>query len=46
MVMQLKNRLETGLPQTAEISVQDLLPVLSTVGELIAFLNTQIPALV
>jgi len=46
MVMQLKNRLEIGLPQTREISVQDLLPVLSTVGELIAFLNTQIPALV
>ncbi|WP_369236301.1 type I polyketide synthase [Streptomyces sp. R21] len=39
MVMELKNRLEERLTGLGEMTVQDLLPRLSTVGELVGFLN-------
>ncbi|MEV5873040.1 type I polyketide synthase [Streptomyces sp. NPDC052101] len=38
-IMQLKARVEAGLPESAELSVQELLPHLSSVGALIEFLR-------
>ncbi|MDG4860560.1 beta-ketoacyl synthase N-terminal-like domain-containing protein [Streptomyces sp. T-3] len=39
MIMQLKNRIETRLPQACGITVQQLLPELHSVGTLTAFLD-------
>ncbi|MYZ34567.1 MULTISPECIES: acyltransferase domain-containing protein, partial [unclassified Streptomyces] len=39
MIMELKNRLETRLAGVGTLTVQDLLPRLSSVGDLIAFLR-------
>ncbi|MDG9714257.1 type I polyketide synthase [Streptomyces sp. DH10] len=39
MVMELKNRLEQRLTGLGELTVQDLLPRLSTVGDLVGFLH-------
>ncbi|MER5768704.1 type I polyketide synthase [Streptomyces sp. NPDC001985] len=39
MVMELKDRVQERLPGLAELSVQDLLPRLSSVGDLIGFLR-------
>ncbi|MFE7995278.1 acyl carrier protein, partial [Streptomyces shenzhenensis] len=39
MIMELKNRLEARLAGVAGLTVQDLLPRLSSVGDLIAFLR-------
>ncbi|MDR3080267.1 MAG: acyltransferase domain-containing protein [Streptomyces sp.] len=39
MVMELKKRLEERLPAVAELTVQDLLPRLATVGDLVDFLR-------
>ncbi|MFH7340419.1 type I polyketide synthase [Streptomyces sp. KHY 26] len=39
MIMELKNRLESRLTGIATLSVQDLLPRLSSVGDLVAFLR-------
>ncbi|MGW0737468.1 beta-ketoacyl synthase N-terminal-like domain-containing protein [Streptomyces sp. NPDC002851] len=39
MLMQLKDRIETRLPQAADVTVQQLLPELRTVGTLAAFLG-------
>ena len=39
MVMELKGRIEAKLPAVGELSVQDLLPRLSSVGELVGFLR-------
>ncbi|WP_419992807.1 type I polyketide synthase [Streptomyces boninensis] len=39
MIMQLKDRIESRLPQAGQITVQQLLPELHTVGTLAAFLS-------
>ena len=41
MVMELKSRIETQLPVLGQLSVQDLLKRLSSVGELVGFLREQ-----
>ncbi|OIJ96818.1 type I polyketide synthase [Streptomyces monashensis] len=42
MVMELKNRLEERLPALADLTVQDLLPKLASVGDLLSFLREQV----
>ncbi|MFD7557860.1 acyltransferase domain-containing protein, partial [Streptomyces sp. NPDC059835] len=39
MIMQLKDRVESRLPQTGSVTVQQILPALRTVGSLAAFLG-------
>ena len=39
MIMQLKDRLESRLPQTEGVTVQQLLPALRSVGSLADFLS-------
>lgn len=44
MIMQLKNRVEARLPRVGEVSVQQMLPALRSVGSLAEFLGDQITA--
>ncbi|MFJ4503521.1 type I polyketide synthase [Streptomyces sp. NPDC088864] len=44
MIMQLKNRVEARLPRVGEVSVQQMLPALRSVGSLAAFLDGVIMA--
>ncbi|MFI9062680.1 type I polyketide synthase [Streptomyces sp. NPDC053429] len=44
MIMQLKNRVEARLPRAGEVSVQQMLPALRSVGSLAAFLGDVIMA--
>lgn len=44
MIMQLKDQVETRLPQVGEVSVQQLLPALRSVGSLAEFLGDVITA--
>ncbi|MGW7103632.1 type I polyketide synthase [Streptomyces sp. NPDC054838] len=44
MIMQLKNRVEARLPRVGEVSVQQMLPALRSVGSLAAFLGDVITA--
>ncbi|MEU9300200.1 beta-ketoacyl synthase N-terminal-like domain-containing protein [Streptomyces sp. NPDC048269] len=44
MIMQLKNRVEARLPRVGEVSVQQMLPALNSVGSLAEFLGDLITA--
>lgn len=44
MIMQLKNRVEARLPHVGEVSVQQMLPALRSVGSLAEFLGGLIAA--
>ncbi|MFJ6759844.1 type I polyketide synthase [Streptomyces sp. NPDC091273] len=44
MIMQLKNQVEARLPRVGEVSVQQMLPALRTVGSLAAFLDDMLLA--
>lgn len=44
MIMQLKNRVEARLPRVGEVSVQQMLPALRSVGSLAEFLDGVIMA--
>jgi hypothetical protein len=44
MIMELKDQVETRLPQVGEVSIQQLLPALRSVGSLAEFLGDVITA--
>ncbi|WP_030715481.1 type I polyketide synthase [Streptomyces sp. NRRL F-2580] len=44
MIMQLKNQVEARLPRVGEVSVQEMLPALRSVGSLAAFLDDMLLA--